>query len=326
MKYFVLLEQRNATLSDASLNVWNTVQHLATDAGCAEVYGAVIGDIESSVVSSLCYGNGQVYVVRDKSFARYAPSVYAQAIAELVAETGAEHVFLAGTARGRDLAPRIAMRLGAALVSDCALKADGQGFLKASTTLYAGSVRAVAHVRTEIAVYTLGAQANRPARISSNPVEVRNADAFCPEFSGWNPLLEEVRYYTARRDISESDIIVAGGRGVGGRDNFVLLESLAEALGGVVGASRSAVDEGWRPHADQIGQTGKSVAPKLYIACGISGAVQHLAGISGAGIVVAINRDREAPIFRAADYGIVGTIEDVVPRLEGAVRDFLHLK
>ncbi|NEX14306.1 MAG: electron transfer flavoprotein subunit alpha, partial [Prosthecochloris sp.] len=137
---------------------------------------------------------------------------------------------------------------------------------------------------------------------------------------------EEVRYFTARRDISESDIIVAGGRGVGGRDNFVLLESLAEALGGVVGASRSAVDEGWRPHADQIGQTGKSVAPKLYIACGISGAVQHLAGISGAGTVVAINRDREAPIFGAADYGVVGTIEEVVPRLERAVRNFQRLK
>ena len=320
MKYFVLLEQREGVIKNASLDVWNTVQHFAQASSDIDIYGLIIGagDVEKMV--KVCRGKGRVFVVGDERLRNYIPSAYTGIVTELVVDTGALNVFLANTAMGRDLAPRIAMQLHAGLVSDCVVEAGGKGSLSVSTTMYSGAVTAVAKVLSERAVYSLSPRSHRPAMPSGRNVEVKKIVDFSMDHSGWNPVLKKIVYHTGRKDIAEADIIVAGGRGVGGGGNFAMLESLADALGGVVGASRSAVDEGWRPHSEQVGQTGKSVAPKLYIACGISGAVQHIAGMSGAGTVIAINRDAEAPIFKAADYGIVGDIVEVVPQLEKAVR------
>ena len=320
MKYFVLLEQREGVIKNASLDVWNTVQHFAQASSDIDIYGLIIGagDVEKMV--KVCRGKGRVFVVGDERLRNYIPSAYTGIATELVVNTGALNVFLANTAMGRDLAPRMAMRLHAGLVSDCVVETEKGGFLSVSTTMYSGAVTAVAKVLSERAVYSLSPRSHRPAMLSGSNVEVKKIVDFSMHHSGWNPVLKKIVYHTGRKDIAEADIIVAGGRGVGGSGNFAMLESLADALGGVVGASRSAVDEGWRPHSEQVGQTGKSVAPKLYIACGISGAVQHIAGMSGAGTVIAINRDAEAPIFKAADYGIVGDIAEVVPQLEKAVR------
>lgn len=325
MKYFVVLEQREGVIKEASRDVWNAVQYFVQAVEDREIYGAVIGTVDKDHVSDTCSGKGCVYIVKDAELFGYNPAAYVQTITELVARTGAENIFIANTAMGKDLSPRIAVHLDAALVSDCVVEAGRNGLLKASTTMYSGAASAVAQVLSNRAIYCMSPRARRPVKPTDSNVEVQEAVDFGivnADRSGWNPVLKEIVYHAGKKDVAEAEIIVAGGRGVGSGGDFAMLESLAEVLGGAVGASRSAVDEGWRPHSDQIGQTGKSVAPKLYIACGISGAVQHLAGINGAGTVVAINRDKDAPIFKAADYGIVGDIAEVVPQLERAVREF----
>ena len=324
MGFFVILEQRQGRVKDASVDVWRTVQHLAEVSGDADVCGLVMGDADRDLIKRRCTGKGRIYTLKDKAFQDYCPQCYAETIVEMVGRTGAEHVFLANTAMGRDLAPRIAKRLDAALASDCVVDADGAGALKAETTMYSGTVSAVIQGLKKRTVYSMAPRLRFFGRPAENAIDIVGDERGC--VLECNPLLKEIVYHTGRKDIAETDIIVAGGRGVGGSENFAMLESLATVLGGAVGASRSAVDEGWRPHSDQIGQTGKSVAPRLYIACGISGAPQHLAGIAGAETVVAINRDRDAPLFKFADYGIVGDIAEVLPQLERALSGFLRVK
>ncbi|UZJ39077.1 electron transfer flavoprotein subunit alpha/FixB family protein [Prosthecochloris sp. SCSIO W1102] len=324
MSFLVILEQRQGAVKKASVDVWHTVQHMAEVLGKTDFYGLVMGDVDKNVISSRCGGKGRIYMLNDAAFHDYCPECYAGAIVEMAGHTNAENIFFANTAMGKDLAPRIAIRLDAALASDCVVGLDGNGLLKAVTTMYAGTVSAVVENLRKRAVYTVAPRSYSFEGLCENDVEILEGKGEC--LSKSNPVLKGVIYNKGRKDITESDILIAGGRGVGSSENFALLESLATSLGGVVGASRSAVDEGWRPHSDQIGQTGRSVAPRLYIACGISGAPQHLAGIAGAETVIAINRDREAPIFKVADYGIVGDITEVVPLLEKAVCDFQRMK
>jgi len=320
--FLVVLEQRDGCLKRSSVDVWNAVQELASVCS-ARVCGLLPGGC-SPLPLSLLSGSGVIHTVADEVLSRYLPDAYAEVVSNVAAETEADDIFMAATAMGKDLAPRIAMRTGAALVSDCSLAAGSGGSLSASTMLYAGSVSARAETRGERTLYVL-----RPSPVSSRTlrqgtVETRPRRSGISEDTRWNPVMEKlVRFAEGKKDIAEADIVVAGGRGVGSAAGFSLLEALADTLGAAVGASRSAVDEGWRPHAEQIGQTGRAVAPALYIACGISGAVQHLAGIAGAGTIVAINRDPDAPIFGVSDYGIVGDIEDIVPGLEHAVRSRL---
>ena len=326
MGYFVILEQKGGVVKRASLDVWNRVQQFARTSGEKSIHGLIIGGegVERSVAD--CRGDGCILVVVEPELEHYMPSAYTDIIAGHIRDCGSDHVFIANTAMGKDLAPRIAMRLGAGHASDCMVDVGKDKVPGASTTVYSGKVSALVKVLTRKAVYSLGPIADRPSVPSGDGVEVKMVESKVLQPSAWNPYLKEIVYLKGRKDITEADIVVAGGRGVGGAEHFALLESLADALGGTVGASRSAVDEGWRPHFDQIGQTGRSVAPKLYIACGISGAAQHLAGIVAAETIVAINRDSEAPIFKAADYGIVGDVQEVVPRLEHAVREIVRVK
>lgn len=321
MKHLVILEQQESIIKEASLNVWNTLQALAQDSSDNHaVNGIVLGGADLEPLEKVCRGNGTVFVASSPGLERYSPSAYTALVADIVNEHGIENIFLANTATGKDLAPRLAIRLNAALASDCTLEAGGDGSLKAVTTFFSGTVTAAARNVSARALYMLRSRAHRPPLPAGDSVTVKKIEHCPADPSAWNPVLKNIVYRGKRQDVTESDIIIAGGRGVGSRENFALLESLADALGGVVGASRSAVDMGWRPHADQIGQSGKTVTPRLYIACGISGAPQHLAGISDADMVVAINRDRDAPLFNVADYGMVGNLEDILPRLESAVR------
>lgn len=324
MSFLVVIEQRKGVIRNASVEVWRNVQHLAAISGQRDVAGVIAGDVDRDHIRQRCFGKGTIYTLRQKGLHDYSPQAYTESILHIVDRIGAESVFLANTAMGRDLAPRLAMRMDASLASDCIVGHDESGLLKAETRMYAGTVSVVIQGLRNRTVYSMAPGICRPEGPAENAVAVVDEDGISVSES--NPVLQKIVYHTGRKDIAESDIVVAGGRGIGSSENFALLESLAAALDGAVGASRSAVDEGWRPHSDQIGQTGKSIAPRLYIACGISGAPQHLAGISGAETVVAINRDGEAPIFKVADYGIVGDIAEVLPDLEQAVLDLQREK
>jgi electron transfer flavoprotein alpha subunit len=221
---------------------------------------------------------------------------------------------------GKDLAPRVAARLGAGLAADCIAVAVEGGRLVATRPVFAGKAQqkvafpgrpALLSLRPK--VFPAAAGAGRTARVETLEIAWSPADARA-----------RVRSVEAAAggsvDLTEAEIIVSGGRGLKGPEHFKVIEALAEALGATVGASRAVVDAGWRPHADQVGQTGKTVSPKLYVAIGISGAIQHLAGMSSSRCIVAINKDPEAPIFKIADYGIVGDLFEVVPALTEEVK------
>jgi electron transfer flavoprotein alpha subunit len=233
---------------------------------------------------------------------------------------------MGATSQGKDLASRVAARLGLGLASECtSFSWEGEGELTAIRPVYAG--KALATVKWEGKrpwVATL-----RPNVVPllepdlSRSAEVEEASPDWDEDVRKTRILEVVKDSGSTLDLSEAEIIVAGGRGMKGPENFTLLEDLARALGGAVGASRAAVDAGWRGHQSQVGQTGKVVSPKLYVACGISGSIQHLAGMSSSKYIVAINKDPEAPIFKVADYGIVDDLFAVVPLLTQEFRRLL---
>ena len=236
-------------------------------------------------------------------------------------------VLFPATHTGRDLAPRVAATLGLGLTADCTGLSIEDGLLLQSRPAFGGNIMAdiiCPNVRPQMAtvrpnVMKAGEPDNsKKAEIVDVPVDLKTKDV--------NIVIKETvkTVKTGVKSLEEVDIIVSGGRGMGSPENFSVLEELADTLGGGVGASRAAVDAGWRPRSDQVGQTGKTVSPKLYIACGISGKIQHQVGMKGSDIIVAINKDPEAPIFEIADYGIVGDLFEVVPLLNDELRTVLH--
>ncbi|MDQ7819489.1 MAG: electron transfer flavoprotein subunit alpha/FixB family protein [Armatimonadota bacterium] len=251
----------------------------------------------------------------------YTTDAYAAVLAEAVREQDPAVLLVGSTAQGRDLAPRLAARVQAGVVTDCTSVAVRDGALVATRPMY--TRKAIATVRVEgagpriavvlPAMYPVAPPADRPGEVRPWPVRL--------EASSLRTRVKEIRALS--RDtvpLAEADVVVSGGRGMRGPENFALLEALARELGGAVGSSRPPVDSGWVPHDYEIGQTGKTVSPQVYIACGISGAPQHLAGMSGSKFIIAINKDPNAPIFQVADLGVVGDLFDIVPRLTEAVR------
>ncbi|HDN79244.1 MAG TPA: electron transfer flavoprotein subunit alpha/FixB family protein, partial [Chloroflexi bacterium] len=232
-------------------------------------------------------------------------------------------VFLGATTQGRDLAPRLAARLGVGLASDCtSFDVDGDGKLLITRPIYAGRAIQTIKLKTSPQMATLRPNvfppaepdASRQAEVEKLPVSVGEVRAKVVDF---------LKKESEEIELTEADIIVSGGRGLGKPEGFEVIRALAKVLGAAVGASRAAVDAGWIDHSHQVGQTGKTVNPKLYIACGISGAAQHLAGMRTSKVIVAINKDPEAPIFKVADYGIVADLYDVVPALTKAFQEVL---
>jgi electron transfer flavoprotein alpha subunit len=278
-------------------------------AGCA----AEVGGVGADRLLALEAEHGELY----------APQLYAAALAEAAGQVEAGVVLAAATAMGRDLAPRAAARLRTACASDLVeADVDGDGVLRGKRPVYSGKVIAgVALPGASPAVATLRpnvfplpeADASREAA-----VERLEAGVGVDELGVRAVRLE--RPEEQELDVAEASVVVAGGRGLKEAGNFEMLRDLAGALGGALGASRAVVDAGWVAHRYQVGQTGKVVSPNLYVACGISGAVQHLAGMSSSKVIVAINKDPEAPIFQVADYGIVGDLFEIVPPFTEAVR------
>jgi electron transfer flavoprotein alpha subunit len=221
-------------------------------------------------------------------------------------------VLLGATAMGKDLAPRIAARLDAVLATDCISLQWKNDDLEITRPMFAGKVRATVKLNSEIKVVTV-----RPNiyLVEENPTTPQLSEKDVDPGDSKAIVTEILAGAKDKLDVTEADIIVSGGRGLKGPENFHLIEELAKKLGAAQGASRAVIDAGWRPYEEQVGQTGKTVSPSLYIAVGISGAIQHLAGMSSSKYIVAINKDPEAPIFKIADYGIVGDAFEVVPKL-----------
>ena len=313
----VFCELKDSKLRKPSIEALSEGRRLANAAG--KSLGALfVGASLAGAEAAASYGADQILKVEDGKLAAYSSDLYAQALADAVKVKGATVLLLGATALGKDVAPRAAARLGAGYAADViALSIDG-GKLQAVRPVYAG--KAFATVSFDSAVQVASTRPNVfAAADAAGAGAVENLPAPAGDFKA---IVKEILAKGGGKvDLTEANIIVSGGRGMKDGSNFKILEELAEALGGVVGASRAAVDSGWGlPHSMQVGQTGKVVSPTLYIACGISGAIQHLAGMSGSKFIVAINKDAEAPIFKVADYGIIGDLFDVVPELTKAAK------
>jgi electron transfer flavoprotein alpha subunit len=316
----VFVEQRDGQIRGTSLESVSEARRLAEKLG-----GAVTAVVPGRAVSGLeglgAYGADKVLAADHELFALYQAEGYAAAVVAAQQVVGARVLLFPASAMGRDLAPRVAARLGAGLASDCtALEWDGAA-LAATRPVYASKAILKSRVTSSPALATLRPRAfpaveHRPgAKAAIEPL------AFAFDAAQARTRVTGVGAAEGGKvDLTEAEIIVSGGRGLRGPENFHLIEELAEALGASVGASRAVVDAGWRPHAEQVGQTGKTVSPKLYVAVGISGAIQHLAGMTSSRCIVAINRDAEAPIFKIADYGVVGDALEVVPALVESLR------
>lgn len=270
------------------------------------------------------FGPDLVIHVEGRGLEVYTSQGYAWAVASLLKEREPAALFFGNTPLARDLAPRVAERLGAALHSDCTGLAWEDGRFVFTRPLYGGKL----HARTVskpgypvLATFRPNSLGMAPVAATS-PAQER-VEVEVPAGTVTAVVKETIRQVAGRVSLQEAEIIVSGGRGVGGPEGFRVIEELADVLGAAVGASRAAVDAGWISYDHQVGQTGKAVSPNLYIACGISGAIQHLAGMSSSRCIVAINKDPDAYIFKVADYGIVGDLFQVVPALTRELREML---
>jgi electron transfer flavoprotein alpha subunit len=294
----------------------------ADSSGGGEVHALLIGapGIAGRAEELGRFGADVVIVVEHPALDRYSPEVFAATAADRLRAGGYRAAFFAASAQGRDLAPRVAARLGVSLASDATEVELQSGAVVARHPAYTGKVIVTLRLTGEPALLSLRPGAITP-RETPRPGRVEAAAPAMDPASARVVVTELTQSDGARLDIGEAPVIVSGGRGLRAPENFKLVEDLAAAIGNAaVGATRAVTDDGWRPPTDQIGQTGRLVSPDLYIAVGISGAIQHLAGMRTAKTIVAINRDKDAPIFKIADYGIVGDLFEVVPRLTAEIR------
>lgn len=316
----VFIEEREGKIKKTSLEALSAARGLADELK-ESVVALRIGAGAPSV-DLAHYGADQVLNARHDLLNSYSTEGYCAAVVQAVQKTQPRFVLGAASAMGRDLLSRVAARLRVGLAQDCVEMRIINGHeLECVRPVFAGKAYSRVRLLMEPAMATL-----RPNVFSLGaPLEGRSAEKvdFAPELnaSQIRATVKEVKASGGQKvELTEANIIVSGGRGMKGPENFPLVEQLADALGGAMGASRAAVDAGWIDHQRQVGQTGKTVSPTLYIACGISGAIQHLAGMSSSKCIVAINKDPEAPIFNVADYGIVGDLFTVVPALTEAVK------
>ena len=317
MNVLIVAEQHGGALRKASLNAVSAGLALAQKTG-GELHLALLGSGIGQAAEELKGYGGKVLHVLDAPELKDAlAEPCAQAISALAKAVNATWIGAAATAMGKDVLPRVAARLGAGMATDV-LGFEGSGAaVHVRRPMWAGNVLAEVEIATPVKVFTCRTTEFPAAAKAAAPAEIRKA---APQISG-APKTRFVSYkavQSARPELTEARVVVSGGRGTKG--NFAPVEQLADELSAAVGASRAAVDSGWVPNDLQVGQTGKVVAPELYIAAGISGAIQHLAGMKGSKVIVAINTNAEAPIFQVADYGLVADLFKVLPELQAAVK------
>ena len=281
-------------------------------------------DVEPLIQELSEAGAQKIYLIQDENLENYSTELYTKAACDAINQKNPSIVLIGATTTGRDLAPRISARLNTGLTADCtSLDINEKGLLAATRPTFGGNLMATILCKTSRPqMATVRPKVlPKPEPDSSNTAEVEKLQVELNPSDIKVKVLECVDLCKAACKIEDADIIIAGGRGVKSAEGFKILEELAKELGGAVGASRACIDAGWRSHCDQVGQTGKTVCPKIYIACGISGAVQHIAGMNSSDIIIAINKDPEASIFQFATYGITGDLFEVVPALTEAVKN-----
>jgi len=266
------------------------------------------------------YGADVVYLADHEALGAYSGELWLEAAVGAITAADPAIILIAATSTGKDLAPRIAARLGVGYAASCTGLSFDEGVVEATRPVYAGKIVEKVRLTTAVGVISMRPKAfDVDDSRGTSPVVEQIDTAWAAEGKGvWAGPVEAAA--GARVDLTEADRIVSGGRGMGGPENWGLLEEIAGILDAELGASRAAVDAGWRPHSEQVGQTGKVVTPGLYVACGISGAMQHLAGMGRSKVIVAINKDADAPIFQVADYGVVGNVMEVLPALAEELR------
>ena len=319
---WIVAEQREGALRKVSFELASTARKLADQLG--EEVGAVLlgSGVEAMAAQLGKYGVDKVFVADNPALEPYTTDAHAAAVAKAVKDNDPSILLLGASTQGKDLSARLVGKLATGMATDCTDVKIADGKLLAIRPMYAGKcfgevvvtgTPQMASLRPN--VFTIVENAKAGAVVKFDPA----LDAAQLK----TKVLEMQKEAAGKIDVSEANIIVSGGRGMKGPEGYAILEELAKLLSAAVGASRAAVDAGWRPQSDQVGQTGKVVSPNLYIACGISGAIQHLAGMSSSKYIVAINKDAEAPIFQRADYGIVDDLFKVVPALTVEVKKLL---
>ena len=307
-------EIRGGSLKPITRELITAAQRLAQDGG-GPVALALVGEgADQALADAKSFPVAKIYTATHTLLSAYSSQGYAVALDSIMKASDASVVLFGATAMGRDLSARAAARCGAALFSDCTELGMNNGVLRVKRPVYSGKV--YAELESIAPVQMASIRPNiYPAATDSGSPEAVDVPVEIEEGHVRGRVRELVQTAGATRDIAEADIIVAGGRSLKSSENFAILEELAKTIGASVGASRAAVDAGYRPHSTQVGQTGKVVNPKLYIAVGISGAIQHLVGMRTSKVIVAINKDENAPIFQKADYGIVGDLFEIVPKI-----------
>jgi electron transfer flavoprotein alpha subunit len=309
-------EQREGKFKKSAFEAVRTGRKIAEEIK-AEFLTLVIGNENAVKIAPELggYGAEKVIVVQDDRLGSYSLTAYSKVIAEVVDKYDVGYIFMSATAMGKELAPRVAGKIDAGFAFDCTDLKVENGEVIATRPVYAGKAFIRVKVNSERKIYTLRPNVFSAGENDGKPAEVEKFEVNLTDDDFSVVAFETVASTKGKLDVTEADIVVSGGRGLKAPENFKMIEELAEILGGAVGASRAVVDAGWRPHDEQVGQTGKTVSPKLYIAIGISGAIQHLAGMSSSKVIVAINKDKDAPILQVADYGIAGDLFEVVPAL-----------
>jgi electron transfer flavoprotein alpha subunit len=323
MSVFVWIEQFRGQAASLSWEALGKARDLAGALGsktAAIVMGEGVEDIAKQAIS---YGADIVYLAEDATLADFRVDPYAAVIEALVEEHRPSIMLWGGSSRGRDLAAAVGTDLGAGVAADCLdLQVDDEGRLTATRPIYTGNILTDVVFRGEPQIATVRARAfAMPEADAGRSGEIVNVSAVLAEDDIPVKITGFEETGMGEVSVADANIIVSGGRGVKGPEGFDPLRELAAVLGAAVGASRAAVDAGWIPYPNQVGQTGKTVQPDLYIACGISGAIQHLAGMRTSKVIVAINKDPDAPIFQLADYGIVDDLFKAVPALSAALKE-----
>lgn len=319
-KVLVLGEARDGQLRNVS---FEAIAAAKTVAEGGEVIGVLVGDSVNSLGNDLYqYGADKVVAVEDAKLAQYTPDGFSQALMAVIEQENPEGIIFGHTSLGKDLAPKIASKLGSGLISDAVAVEEAGGNLVFTRPIYSGKAFEKKIVTDGLVFATI--RPNNIAPLEKDAVKTGEVSTVSAEIKDLRTIIKDVvRKATEGVDLSEAKVVVAGGRGVKSEEGFEPLKELADVLGGAVGASRGACDADYCDYSLQIGQTGKVVTPDLYIAAGISGAIQHLAGMSNSKVIVAINKDPEANIFKVADYGIVGDLFEVIPML---TEEFKKLK